>query len=160
MTRTPVSTNGTFTSVFLLTFKKLSQLHNTANFNMIFSRNLPWGIVIPIHMVNCTKLIILYAFLTSLLMFRFPLSNFCLFWAWGGVYDQLTPLTPAIDLLSSGGGENFVDLGTLKKKSAKSDHVYYTLKIGENFIFLEDENVPLVLGGLILILHTCVANKH
>jgi hypothetical protein len=30
----------------------------------------------------------------------------------------------------------------------KSDHVYYTLKIFENFMFLEDENVPLVLGGL------------
>ncbi len=27
-------------------------------------------------------------------------------------------------------------------------HVYYTLKIFENFMFLEDENVPLVLGGL------------
>jgi hypothetical protein len=39
-------------------------------------------------------------------------------------------------------------LGTLKKKSTKSDHVYYTLKIFENFMFLEDENVPLVLGGL------------
>ena len=31
----------------------------------------------------------------------------------------------------------------------KSDHVYYTLKIFEIFMFLEDENVPLVLGGLI-----------
>jgi hypothetical protein len=30
----------------------------------------------------------------------------------------------------------------------QSDHVYYTLKIFENFMFLEDENVPLVLGGL------------
>jgi hypothetical protein len=30
----------------------------------------------------------------------------------------------------------------------KSDHVYYTFKIFENFMFLEDENVPLVLGGL------------
>jgi hypothetical protein len=52
--------------------------------------NLPWGIVIPIHLVKCTKLI----------------------------------------------------------TSMKSDHVYYTLKIFEKFIFLEDENVPLVLGGL------------
>ena len=47
------------------------------------------------------------------------------------------------------GSQNLVDLGTFKKKSAKSDHVYYTLKIFENFMFLEDENVPLVLGGLI-----------
>ena len=48
------------------------------------------------------------------------------------------------------GNENLVNLGTLKKKSTKSDHVYYTLKIFENFMFLEDENVPLVLGGLIV----------
>jgi hypothetical protein len=41
------------------------------------------------------------------------------------------------------GIENLVDLGTLKKKSTKSDHVYYTLKIFENFMFLEDENVPV-----------------
>jgi hypothetical protein len=37
---------------------------------------------------------------------------------------------------------------SFKKKSTKSDHVYYTSKIFENFMFLEDENVPLVLGGL------------
>ncbi len=39
-------------------------------------------------------------------------------------------------------------MGAFKKNSTKSDHVYYTLKIFEKFIFLEDENVPLVLGGL------------
>ncbi len=37
----------------------------------------------------------------------------------------------------------------------KSDHVYYTLKIFEKFIFLEDENVPLVLGGLKGSIYKC-----
>jgi hypothetical protein len=70
---------------------------------MIFSRNLPWGIVIPIHTVKCTKLIILYAFLTLCSCSDFPLAISACFWAWGGVYNQLTPLTPAIDLFSFAG---------------------------------------------------------
>ena len=36
MTRTPVSTNGTFTSIFLLTFYKLSQLHKYCEFQHDF----------------------------------------------------------------------------------------------------------------------------
>jgi hypothetical protein len=134
-------------SVFLL-FTNCHSFINTANFNMIFSRNLPWGIVIPIHTVKCTKLIILYAFLTSLLMFRFPLGNFCLFLGLGWCLRSADALDPCNWPVFFWGIENLVDLGTLKKKSTKSDHVYYTLKIFENFMFLEDENVPLVLGGL------------
>jgi hypothetical protein len=69
---------------------------------MIFFVNLPWGIVMPIHSVKCTKLITLYAFLTYLLMYIFCLSIFCRFLSWSGVYDQLTPLARAIDLFSFG----------------------------------------------------------
>ena len=65
--------------------------------------NLPWGIVILIYLVKCTKLITLYAFLTYLLMYRFCLGIFCLFLSWSGVYDQLTPLARAIELFSFAG---------------------------------------------------------
>jgi uncharacterized membrane protein len=70
---------------------------------MIFVMYLPWGIVMPIHLVKCTKLITLYAFLTQLLMYRFCLGIFCLFFSWSGVYDQLTPLACAIELFSFAG---------------------------------------------------------
>jgi hypothetical protein len=65
--------------------------------------NLPWGIVMPIHSVKCTKLITLCAFLTYLQMYRFCLGIFCLFLSWSGVYDQLTPLACAIELFSFAG---------------------------------------------------------
>jgi hypothetical protein len=36
-----------------------------------------------------------------------------------------------------------LSLARNEKKSTKSDHVYYTLKIFENFMFLEDEKRPV-----------------
>ena len=116
---------------------------------MIFFMNLPWGIVIPIHLVKCTKLITLYAFFNLVanvqILPRHFLPVFVMEWCLRSS-DTLSPCNCPVFFW---GGEYLVYLGAFKKKSTKSDHVYYTLKIFEKFIFLEDENVPLVLGGLI-----------
>ncbi len=149
MTRTPVSTNGTFTSVFLLTFYKSSQLRQFCEFQHDFFMTLSWGIVMPIHSVKCTKLITLYAFLTYLLMYRFWPRHFLPVFIMEWCLRSADALGPCNWPVFFWGSKNLIDLETLKKKSSKSDHVYYTFKIFENFMFLEDENVPLVLGGLI-----------
>ena len=104
---------------FFLLFTNCHSFSNTANFNMIFSRNLPWGIAIPIHLVKCTKLIILNAFFTSLLMFRFPLGNFCLFLGLGWCLRSADALGPCNWNVFFCGNENLVNLGTLKKKIDK-----------------------------------------
>jgi hypothetical protein len=115
---------------------------------MIFLMNLPWGIVMPIHSVKRTKLITLYAFLTYLLMYRFWPRHFLPVFIMEWCLRSADALGPCNLPVFFWGSENVIDLETLKKKSSKSDHVYYTFKIFENFMFLEDENVPLVLGGL------------
>jgi hypothetical protein len=74
--------------------------------------------------------------------------QFCLFLGLGWCLRSADALGPCNWPVFFWGSKNLVDLGNLKKKSTKSDHVYYTLKLFENFMFLEDENVPLVLGGL------------
>ncbi len=67
MTLTPVLYRGVGGGVgrggggvsFFLLFTNRHSFINSANFNMIFFMNLPWGIVMPIHSVKCTKLITL-----------------------------------------------------------------------------------------------------
>jgi hypothetical protein len=65
--------------------------------------NLPWGIVIPIHLVKCTKLITLYAFFNLVPNVQILPRHFLPVFV---VYDHLTPSARAIALFSFGGRVN------------------------------------------------------
>jgi hypothetical protein len=81
--------------------------------------NLPWGIVIPIHLVKCTKLITLYAFFNLVanvqILPRHFLPVFVMEWCLRSS-DTLSPCNCPVFFW---GGEYLVYLGAFKKKINK-----------------------------------------
>jgi hypothetical protein len=86
---------------------------------MIFFMNLPWGIVMPIHLVKCTKLITLYAFFNLVanvqILPRHFLPVFVMEWCLRSS-DTLSPCNCPVFFW---GGEYFLYLGAFKKKINK-----------------------------------------